>query len=138
MSQTFCKKDFVPHDHSLDLMYAFVSGQEFAAGTTKRMTEDEIRRMCAAETANMRLYFISKRIARSSWDLTWLKWMKRHYENYRHRRTDSGSGFKPMNEAYGQLMPEKPITKPERRYRIPTDEESIGKFKQLEAEMLKL
>ena len=57
------------------------------------------------------------------------------YERNHGKRKDSGSnGFKPMNEAYGQPTSKKP---PERRYRIPTDEESIGKFKQLEERMSK-
>ena len=56
------------------------------------------------------------------------------YERNHGKRSDSGSnGFKKVNEAYGQLMSGKPA---ERRYRIPTDEESRENFKRLEEEIL--
>ena len=138
MASTYCTKDYHPCDHAYDLMFDYVLAMEEIAAAPNRMSHDEIRRMCDSETPAMRLYFISKRIKRASWDLTWVNWMKKHYEGSRHKRPDNGSqGFKPMNEAYGQLISEKPIAKPERRYRIPTDEECLDKFKRLEQEMLK-
>ena len=76
-----------------------------------------------------------------NWQSTFRNYIKRiawpnairDFEYNRHRRPDNGSGgFKSISEAYA---PDKPVPEPVRRYRIPTDEESIGNFKRLEERM---
>lgn len=59
----------------------------------------------------------------------------RDFEYNRHRRPDTGSrGFKHAAYTPEYQSGEGVV---ERKYRIPTDEESIGNFKRLEEEMLK-
>ncbi len=90
--------DYEPSSHAYDLIYARINKAEAAAGIpeSSRLSKGQIKVMMDRETDKMRLYFLTKYekgklISRSSWDLTWVNWAERHYENNRHHRQDSGS-----------------------------------------------
>jgi hypothetical protein len=116
------KQDWEPDPHSYDLLYNRINKAEAAAYTleSNRLTKSQIKVMMTRETEKMKLYFLTKRkdgklISRESWELTWVNWMERHHEDSRHKRKDSGTGrFKEWNEAYGKLISDKPIQKPQR------------------------
>lgn len=142
MKETTCPPDFYPEKGCIDCLSAW--------GMVNPPKGDQLcgewfitRKDVIADFIYYWTWGKGKGKAKKDWQRTYINSIKniawpnelRAFENNRHKRPDNGSGgFKRATYIPEYHSGESVV---ERRYRIPTDEESIGKFKQLEAEMLK-
>lgn len=118
------KPDYEPSQHAYGLLIKRINKAEAIAGISesRRLTESQIKVMSERETEKMVLYFLThkkngKLVSRESWELTWVNWMDRYYENNRHNRSyQGGESPNAFQQAYGQLInaeapmvPRKPV-----------------------------
>lgn len=141
MAKTLCPEDFYPDEGKINLLNKW--------GMVNSPKGDQLCGEWFTTRVDIIAEFIDywtrrkgKGTKRPDWQATYCNYIKniawpnelRDYEKNRHKRSDAGSGgFVATNEAYGQLMSDKPL-KP--KYRVPTAEDSLAEFKRKEREIL--
>ena len=111
--------DWKPEQHAYQTMYKWVWIQEKNAHQPFS-EEKDIQAFCDAENEAFMLYWLDTKKAKKSWSMAWLNWMRRNWENARHRRSDSGSmGFNAFSQLTEQDKP-KPVQR--LKYKIPERE----------------